>query len=427
MQVDHDPPCKNKKYDDDEEDQSQFAHEEGYNVQCPMQRWAFGRGQVWYWKAELPVPLPWWAANDPLVPQRYPPKKIQERIQIFLGDLIKQELHIGALPSVEKHGTSSTCSGFKALSVDQLKNLANGEESSEAPKVAAAALPAIRITKCWAADAADDSPTASPSPSRSSSASSVSVDTNSASFVEGELRQTHDLMMALVDAELGLEMILKGERRSGLALLKVAARAGSAEASHNLGVAYQQVGDLERAVASYRRAAAQNYVPSLLNLAVFYRRGLGGVERDEAMAGKLSERAKRLREAEGEADQSRHCKSCAENGWVESAPREVIANDPDSLYLLARAYHLGLSGCPVDLAYAEALYKTAADAGHASARNALRRFESESDKDVVDVEEGEDAADVISPLATSSPSTRTCLRTFSLDSGYEVATSAITT
>ena len=375
-----------------------------------MQRWAFGRGPVWFWKAVLPVALPGWAANDPLVLQHHLPK-IQERIQIFLGDLIKQEFHIGALPAVETHEALSTSTSFKALPVDQLKKLVNGEDILEAP--------ALRLTKCRAADTADELPTTSPNPSRSSS---VNVDMNSASFVECELRQTHDLMMAHVDAELGLEMILKGARRPGLTLLKTAARTGSAEASHNLGVAYQEVGDLERAVTSYRRAAAQDYVPSLLNLAVFYRRGLGGVERDETRAGELSARAKKFREADREADQNRHCKRCEEIGWTEGAPREVITNDPDSLYLLARAYHLGLSGCPVDLPYAEALYRTASDAGHASARNALRRFERERNRDVV-----EEATDVISPLATSNPSTRTCLRTFSLDSGYNVAALAITT
>ena len=34
----------------------------------------------------------------------------------------------------------------------------------------------------------------------------MDIDTNSASFVESELRQTHDLIMAHIDAELGLDM-----------------------------------------------------------------------------------------------------------------------------------------------------------------------------------------------------------------------------
>ena len=391
-----------------------------------------------YWRAETPVP---WGTNDFLVSQCYTSKQsqgskpqsclplLEQRIEFFLGDLIRQECHLGALPVSQKsnHDALSTLSGFKALSVDELKKLVNVEKSSEAPEVSTA-VPVIRITKCRDTGKAKCLPRVSPSPSRSSSASSVDIDTNSASFVESELRQTHDLIMAHIDAELGLDMILSGDKQSGIRLLRTAARAGSAEASHNLGVAYQQMGDLERAVASYRRASSQDYAPSLKNLAVFYRRGLGGVETDEALARELSEKAKRLREMEDGQDKSGHCKSCEENGWsdMKSPSREVIAKNPESLYLLARAYHLGLSGCPTDLQYAKALYKSAADAGHISASNALRYFEGErKDCDRLNVED-EEETDIISPLTTFD-SSRTYFRKTSLDSGFEIAGETITT
>ena len=392
-----------------------------------------------YWRAETPVP---WGTNDFLVSQCYTSKQsqgskpqsclplLEQRIEFFLGDLIRQECHLGALPVSQKsnHDALSTLSGFKALSVDELKKLVNGEKSSEAPEVSTA-VPVIRISKCRDTGKAKCLPRVSPSPSRSSSASSVDIDTNSASFVESELRQTHDLIMAHIDAELGLDMILSGDKQSGIRLLRTAARAGSAEASHNLGVAYQQMGDLERAVASYRRASSQDYAPSLKNLAVFYRRGLGGVETDEALARELSEKAKRLREMEDGQDKSGHCKSCEENGWsdMRSPSREVIAKNPESLYLLARAYHLGLSGCPTDLQYAKALYKSAADAGHTSARNALRHMErgERKDCDRLNVED-EEETDIISPLTTFD-SSRKYLRKISLDSGFEIASETVTT
>jgi len=428
---DHEPPRINKD-DGDEEDQLQFIPEE----MRPIQRWVCSQGQMRIWRTETSVP---WGAKNFLVSQCHTSKQLQgnnpvsclqsleHRIEFFLGDRIKQECHLGALPVAKKsnHDALSTLSGFKALSVDELKKLVNVEKSSEAPKVTAA-VPVIRITKCRE-KLADSLPPVSSSPSRSSSASSVNIDTNSASFVESELRQTHDLIMAHIDAELGLEMILSGERQSGIQLLRTAARAGSAEASHNLGVAYQQMGDLYKAVASYRRAASQDYAPSLKNLAVFYRRGLGGVERDEALARELSERAKRLQEREERQDKSGHCKSCEDNGWsdVRSPSREVVAKNPDSLYLLARAYHLGLSGCPTDLQYAKALYKSAADAGHVSARNALRYLEGERrDCDRLNVED-EEETDIISPLTTFD--SFDYLRKISLDSGFEIAGETVTT
>ena len=403
-----------------------------------MQRWVCSH----YWRPETPVP---WGSNDCLVSQCYTSQHFQrnkpqsclqlleQRVEFFLGDVIKQECHLGALPVAQKsdHDPLSALSGFKALSVEELKKLVNIEKSLEAPKVTTS-VPVIRITKCLDSEKAFGLPKVSPSPSRSSSASSVNIDTNSASFVESELRQTHDLIMAHIDAELGLEMILSGDEQSGIKLLRTAARAGNAEASHNLGVAYQQMGDLDRAVACYRRATSQDYVPSIKNLAVFYRRGLGGVKKDETLARELSKRAKRLQErpeGEGQEKEEGHCKSCEENGWSDTSKpsREVIAKSPESMHLLARAYHLGLSGCPKDLQYAKALYKSAADAGHNSARNALRHLErgERKDCDRLNVED-EEETDIISPLTTFD-SSRKYLRKISLDSGFEIANETVTT
>ena len=404
-------------------------------MQIPMQRWLCSHGQqTRFWRPETPVP---WVADYLLVSQRQTSKEfrrsnlqscihlLEQRIEFFLGEFINQEYHLGTFPTQKEsnHDALSTLSGFKALSVDELKKLVNVEKCPEAPDVTAP-VPVIRITECRDAEKAVNLPTVSPSPSRSSSSSSVNIDTNSASFVENELRQTHDLIMAHIDAELGLEMILGGDEESAIKLLRSAARAGSAEASHNLGVAYQQMGDLERAAASYVRASSRDYVPSLKNLAMFYRRGLGGVEKSDELARDLSERAIRLQEREEGEDNIWHCKKCEENGWCNQdsrgpARREVIATSPESLYLLARAYHFGLSGCPTDVQYAKALYKSAADAGHTEARNMLRDLEGKrEDCDRLNVED-EEEADIISPLTTFD-SSRTYLRKTSFDSGFEI-------
>merc|ERR1712027_14157 len=105
-----------------------------------------------------------------------------------------------------------------------------------------------------------------------------------------------------------------------------------------------------------------------------------------------------------------------ENGWSDKGKkpsREVIAKSPESMYLLARAYHLGLSGCPADLQYAKALYKSAADAGNISARNALGSLEGEQKECSRLNDEDEEEADIISPLATFD-SSRTYLRKTSM-------------
>jgi len=434
---DHEPPRKSKG-DGDEEDQLPLIPEE-MRIQCSVQRWAYSPGQLRFWRAEPPVS---WGDNDFLVSKLYASKKCEEikprsclqllerRIDFFLGDLIKQQCQLGALPVEHNsdHDALSTLSGYKALTVDELRKLVDVEKTSEEPQ-GTPSVPVIRITKCRDSEEAVFLPKASSGPSRSSSTSSVtSIDTNSASFVESELRHTHDLILAHIDAELGLDMVLSGDTQSGIELLRSAARTGSAEAAHNLGVAYQQMGDLERALASYRRAASQDYVPSLKNLAVFYKRGLGGVERDEALAREISNRAKRLQVTEEQEERTGHCKSCEENGWSDKGnpSREVIAKSPESMYLLARAYHLGLSGCPADLQYAKALYKSAADAGNISARNALRSLEGEQKECSRLNDEDEEDADIISPLATFD-SSRTYLRKTSMDSGFEIAGETVTT
>ena len=68
----------------------------------------------------------------------------------------------------------------------------------------------------------------------------------------------------------------------------------------------------------------------------------------------------------------------------------------------------------------------AADAGHVSARNALRHLEGErKDCDRLNVED-EEETDIISPLTTFD-SCHTYLRKTSVDSGFEIAGETVTT
>jgi TPR repeat protein len=283
---------------------------------------------------------------------------------------------LGALPiqepfGVSSHTTSIAASKFNALGIEALRELVDSTDViDEGVDTAFKASPPHGVNlKIEDQRAEPELPLAF----RPTSATATEHDVNSISFVERDLRMTGDRLLAQMEADLGLDLVLGGDLNSGMRLLKSAAREGNAEAAHNLAVAYQGRDNLSKAVKYYRKAARAGYAPSMVNLSLIYRRGLGGVVKDEAMADRLMEDAREAKanEATDTSITGNDCKSCTDNGWTGDSPRVVVNQDPESVYLLARAYHYGLSGCPVDKVYAMALYRSAADGGHKAARRGL--------------------------------------------------------
>jgi len=139
------------------------------------------------------------------------------------------------------------------------------------------------------------------------------------------------------EAWLGALLLDRGRSREGLQTLQHALAAGSAEAAHQLGLAYAQglaglARDDARAAALFEKAATAGHRRAALNLGVLYLRGQG-VTHDLVQA----------------------------RGWLEKA---AAGNDPYALYALARAMDLAEGNAIADKIRAADLYRRAAEKGH---------------------------------------------------------------
>jgi TPR repeat protein len=141
-------------------------------------------------------------------------------------------------------------------------------------------------------------------------------------------------------AWLGAVLIDRGHVQEGLASLQRALAAGSPEAAQQLGVIYAQgaagvARDDARAARLFERAARVGHRRAEFNLGILYLRGQG-VPRDLVEA----------------------------RAWLQKA---AAGDAPYALYALARAMEESAGATPADPAHAAALYRRAAEKGHALA------------------------------------------------------------
>ncbi|HEY6983578.1 tetratricopeptide repeat protein [Reyranella sp.] len=139
------------------------------------------------------------------------------------------------------------------------------------------------------------------------------------------------------EAWLGAVLLDRGHGREGLQALQHALAAGSPEAAHQLGLVYAHglagiERDDARAAQLFERAATAGLYRAQLNLGILYLRGQG-VPRDLVRA----------------------------RGWLEKA---ATSNDPYALYALARALERGERAAQPDPVRAADLYRRAAEKGH---------------------------------------------------------------
>ncbi len=119
-------------------------------------------------------------------------------------------------------------------------------------------------------------------------------------------------------------------------------------------------------------AADKGYAPSLFNVAIYYRNGLGVVTPDLDKAFEILETAKIAEKKEENVPVNNN--KLAAGILSDQLPPSV--GEPESVYLLGRVHHFGLGGAAVDLELALACYEVAAAAGHgeaAVARDLLRK------------------------------------------------------
>lgn len=69
---------------------------------------------------------------------------------------------------------------------------------------------------------------------------------------------------------------------------------------------------------------------------------------------------------------------CKDIGWTEAEGNKISIppSHPETCYTLARAYHFGTSGMPVDKRYALELYKEAAINGHKRSKRAYEELKT---------------------------------------------------
>lgn len=153
---------------------------------------------------------------------------------------------------------------------------------------------------------------------------------------EAELRR---LAPADADAEawLGAVLVARGLAREGLQALRHALAAGSPEAAHQLGLVYARglagvQRDDAQAAQLFEKAAAAGHYRAELNLGVLYFRGQG-VPRNLVQA----------------------------RSWLEKA---ALSNDPYALYALGRALEESDGAAGADPTRAADLYRRAAEKGH---------------------------------------------------------------
>ena len=133
-----------------------------------------------------------------------------------------------------------------------------------------------------------------------------------------------------------------------------------------------------------------DYAAAFFNLAVFHERGKAGLQPSSVAAIALYKKAARLglpeavaalRDASVTGVQQKEEKKTSEK---KSNKKQVSA---DQLFQLARAYHYGLSGMPVDRHHAAHLYRLASEQGHKKSKRAYTDLLQEFLKEAEDKEE----------------------------------------
>ncbi len=339
--------------------------------QCPVSAWIgvvkAGSREV-PWASILAAGIHTVVGNNRLESERF----ARLRRRGFFGH---QSVLLGALPIAERAdkslGIAASAHDFRVIGEKEIAALLlDGKEEAEVARVE----PKARKTSATAALVEDTAAESRPESRQETSKERIE---SACSLAERDLMEAHDRLTSAVEADLGLQLLLAGHADAGMRLLKSAAASGNAEAAHNVGVAYQERGRLKKAAKYYRRAAEADYAPALINLSLFYRRGMGGVERNRTEAERLMERAKNMQDRKTEEKEAEE-RAGDDRGLGASSemPGRGGGGDPESVYLLARAYHYGLSGCPEDKHYALALYREATERGHAQSKSeheALKR------------------------------------------------------
>lgn len=196
---------------------------------------------------------------------------------------------------------------------------------------------------------------------------------------ERELWASGQRLLARMEGLKAMTQFDRGHWATGLKHLARAAQMGDAESQHNLGYVYEMglggvAVDLQRAWTWYREAAQQDYAASVYNVGVFYESGVV-VPQDLKKAQVLFQRAQELERDSESPMSTQECHLCRENHWSSSDSEDATVNkknDPESIYLLARAYQYGLSGIQADSFFALELYREAAKLGYLPAKDAFQ-------------------------------------------------------
>ena len=131
-----------------------------------------------------------------------------------------------------------------------------------------------------------------------------------------------------------------------------------------------------------------DYAAAYFNLAVFHEQGKAGLQPSSAATIALYKKAARLGLPEAVAALRDASVTVPEEGKKKPSKEKGKRRlSPDQLYQLARAYHYGLSGMPVDKHHAAHLYRLASDQGH---KKSMRAYTALLQEFLQEVEQKED-------------------------------------
>ena len=210
---------------------------------------------------------------------------------------------------------------------------------------------------------------------------------------EAELLRTGEMIDLALNASEALELLDMGYWGKGMEILKSIAGCNHGESNFNLGVIFERGlygnrASIKKAIHYYLEAAKLNYPASFYNLGLIYEQSKFKVEQQQAK--KLFEKAAELGLVEAKkklghslnlkknVEEHNHdkCRMCKDIGWTEAEGNKISIppSHPETCYTLARAYHFGTSGMPVDKKYALELYKEAAINGHKRSKRAYKEL-----------------------------------------------------
>ncbi|GFT22807.1 death ligand signal enhancer [Nephila pilipes] len=208
---------------------------------------------------------------------------------------------------------------------------------------------------------------------------------------------------------------LESSDKKAFRSFKRAANLGSSQGLYNLGICYELgIGtkvNLTRAAFCYRKAAMKGHGSASFNLAVYFRKGIGGLPVDFKIAKLLIEQAaaKNVPEAQlylgleyleeekwsdaynvfsnlaskDNTDGKYYLGLCYENGWgidkdekvaVEFFSQNATLGHTKSIRSLIKYYEEGLGGCKSNLDFALALSQILVDQGDEEGKKALLRL-----------------------------------------------------